>query len=444
MDIVFSFWAGYLLDSEYQMLFLSFWALIAIEFIRYGLSSLINIWYTIMSREGHGCIQTLRSEGQQIAAKGVSVLLSGHNNGKLLKKTVLSLRQQTIKKIQIIVVNDGSTDDTHEICQEMAKSKLVDNYINLRSRGGKSAALNGACVLAKYPYLLITDAGTTFHYDALELGLGYFDDDEVGAVSGNISVNNPYENFLTFMQKINYFYAITFAKMVYTMFGFPFVISGAFGIYRKDVFEHIGGYPPGTGEDCELAIMLYYLGWKVEFAMYATALTDVPETLGSFIKQRLRWDRDMVRIMHQKYTPMVHNIRHSHFNSKLAFGLLETNLMEVYYMILLYFYIVFFFFVYGDVMLYYMFAVYLFFIVFQVFFFSVSMFALPDEERDWDVLYFVPLYILFQQILLNPIRLWAFYSECFGRRSYHDDFVPKKVRDLKHLQARGEDIDAKD
>lgn len=442
MDIVFSFWAGYLLDSEYQMLFLSFWALIAIEFVRFGLSSLVSIWYTIMSREGHGCIQALRREGQEVAAHGVTAILSGHNNGDLLKKTVLSLKQQTIKKLQIVVVNDGSTDNTHEICQMLVKEKLVDNYINLRSRGGKSAALNAACELAKYPYLLISDAGTSFHYDAIELAMGYFDDPEVGAVSGNISVNNPYDNLLAYMQKVNYFYAITFAKIVYTMFGFPFVISGAFGIYRKNVFEHVGGYPPGTGEDCELAIKLYYLGWKVHFAMYATALTDVPTTLGTFIKQRLRWDRDMIRIMHQKYTPLLHKFGNKHFKTGLALGLLETNLMEVYYLILLYFYIVFFFFIYGEVMMYYMVAVYLFFNVFQIFFFTVSMLSLQPEERDWDVIYFVPMYILFQQLLLNPIRLWAFYSECFAKRSYHDTFVPKKVREVNLLRARGEDIDA--
>ena len=113
-------------------------------------------------------------------------------------------------------------------------------------------------------------------------------------------------------------------------------------------------------------------------------------------------------------------------------------------MILLYFYMVFFFFIYGRVMLYYVLAVYLFFILFQIVFFSLAMHSLQEEERDWSILLYVPLYILFQQFLLNPIRLWAFYSETFGKRSYHDDFVPEKVRHVKHLQARGEDINAED
>lgn len=439
MDIVFNFWAGYLLDSEYQILILSFWALIGIEFFRYGLSSFVNIWYNIFSKEGHFGVQVLRREGQTVAAQGVSVLIAGHNNGNIMRMTIESLKQQSVKKLQIIFVNDGSSDNTHEVCRDLLKEKKIDNYINLRSRGGKSAALNAAAELAKYPFLFICDAGTTFDYDALELALGYFNDPRVGAVSGNISVRNERDNLLTYLQKINYFYAITFAKTVYTMLGFPFVISGAFGIYRKDVFKHVGGYPPGTGEDCELAILLYYLGWRVEFAMYAKALTDVPTTIPGLIKQRLRWDRDMVRIIHQNYTTLTHNVRYKYFSTGLAMGLIDLNLMEIFYVILMYYYFVFFFFIYGDVMFWYLVAIYLFFNVFIIFYMTVCMFSLQEEDRDWETLYYIPLYILFQQFLLNPIRVWGFYSEMFARRSFEDDFVPKKVREQLKLKLRKEE-----
>jgi len=333
-----------------------------------------------------------------------------------------------VDALQIIVVNDGSTDGTDATCRDLERRGLIDDYIHIRSRGGKAAAVNAALGIARHDLFLVTDSDTTFDRDALAIAAGYFRDPRVGAVGGTLRVRNIGRSLATGVQHVNYAFSITLGRIVKDMLGFYFVASGAFGMYRTAAVRAVGGWDFGPGEDGDIVTRLRLAGWRARFAPFAVAMTEVPATFVKLGRQRLRWDRSMIRNRYRKAGPYVLDPRNANFDTAFAVSFLDIFFFNGLVPFLFLVYGAYLAGVYGPFAATLLLSVQLFYISAGLLKYLIALSVSTRPREDLRYLAFVPLYSLINVYFLRFVRLYATANELVARGSYTDPYVPAKVR----------------
>ena len=191
----------------------------------------------------------------------VSVIMPTFNGGDGLDHTIMSLQRQTLPPCEIIVVDDGSTDDTRAIAERARAQGLVDMVICHGTRCGRSAAINAAARFASGDLLLTVDADTVFDPTALARLAAAFDDPRVGGASCNIAIRNESESIWTGLQSVEYLMSISAGRSILDVVDAIACLSGACSMYRRDVFLRQGGLDVGPGEDLEYSLRLRRLGY---------------------------------------------------------------------------------------------------------------------------------------------------------------------------------------
>jgi cellulose synthase/poly-beta-1,6-N-acetylglucosamine synthase-like glycosyltransferase len=231
----------------------------------------------------------------------VTIVLAGHNERGAVRRCVQSLREQTYDRLEIICVDDGSIDGMGWELRRMREERLIDAALATSLRSGKSSASNLGISLARGEIVVVADCDCTFDRDAIRHLIAPFDDPAIGAVCGNIGVRNTRATLLSAIQGVEYLLSISLGKRLLDMFDQVTCASGAFSAFRKRALAEVAGHDVGPGEDLDLTLRLRGAGWKIRFAENAWCLTDVPETFEAFIRQRLRWERDSLRLRMRKY-----------------------------------------------------------------------------------------------------------------------------------------------
>ncbi|GAK72419.1 hypothetical protein RRU01S_25_01090 [Agrobacterium rubi TR3 = NBRC 13261] len=218
----------------------------------------------------------------------ISVLVPCYNEEKVISATIRRLLDSRDVSFEIIVVDDGSTDDTAR-CVERDFSG--DQRVRLFSKpnGGKASALNFAMTVARSDLLVALDADTHFEPTTAAALVKHFDNPAIGAVAGNAKVGNPH-NLLTRWQSVEYVTSQNMERIAFSRLGAMMVVPGAAGAWRRQAVIEAGGFSEETmAEDQDLTIAIQRLGWHVAYEPAAIAWTEAPETLADFIRQRLRW-----------------------------------------------------------------------------------------------------------------------------------------------------------
>lgn len=414
----------FLANQSSEGLLATFWVLVYVEVPRFLLGAVVLGWFLLFHKDA---LPSNSSRGHGLNS-GISVVISGHNAAKGIQRSLASLRQQSWQRMQIIVVNDGSTDETDRICRRLQQQGKIDSYVPLMTRGGKAAAVNAALALARCPLFLVTDADTTFDRDALARAAAAFDDPQVGVVGGNLRVRNTKASLAAKVQQLNYGLSITLGRMVKDALGFYFVASGAFGMYRTAAVRAIGGWDVGPGEDGDVLTRLRLAGWRARFVHRATAMTDVPVSFVALARQRLRWDRSMIRNRFRKAGPAVLNPFGRCFDAVLAVSFLEIYFFNGVLPFLHLAYLAHTINRFGTFSLT-IFAMVsaAYALVFLIkFLVMISLSSRPSE--DLRLLPYFPLFALTTGVLLKAVKLYANANELIVRGSYGDAYVPRKVR----------------
>jgi cellulose synthase/poly-beta-1,6-N-acetylglucosamine synthase-like glycosyltransferase len=218
----------------------------------------------------------------------VTVLIPAHNEENVIVQTVSSVLDANTKNLQIIVVNDGSTDRTGELLDENFGADSRVHIIHQVNRG-KSAALSLAMSQAQTKIVVTIDADTEIEPDAISKLLRHFSDPRVGAVAGNVKVGNR-TRWLTRWQALEYITSQNMEKRAFDLLNCITVVPGALGAWRTEAIEAAGGITSDTvAEDADLTIAIRRLGWRISYDEEAIAWTEAPETPGALIRQRFRW-----------------------------------------------------------------------------------------------------------------------------------------------------------
>lgn len=260
-----------------------FWVAIIIGFLRIFL---ITALVFIKKKKDSG-ITIINSKPKNQFFPAVSIIVPAYNEELNAAKTIDNLLQQDYPNFEIIFIDDGSKDHTFQkIVNLFSSNKKVKIYT--KPNGGKASALNFGIAQTITNFVICIDADTQLKSDAITHLMLKFTD-QVGAVAGNVKVGNE-STMLTKWQSIEYITSQNFDRRAFDLINGITVVPGAIGAFRKEAIEKAGGFTTDTlAEDCDLTIRILRNGYLVVNCVEAIAVTEAPETLKEFMKQRFRW-----------------------------------------------------------------------------------------------------------------------------------------------------------
>lgn len=240
----------------------------------------------------------------------VAVIVPCWNEENTLKGTVDSLLalDYPADKLQIVLVNDGSTDNTREVMDAYVGHPQIS--VIHKENGGKHTAMNlGIERATDAVYVGCLDADSYVAPDALREIVTHFDSEEVGAVTAAMSVWDP-KTLLERMQNADYIHGITLRHVISSLNGL-YVTPGPFSFYVRTTILELGGFRKGHNtEDLEMALRLQDAGYTIENAPRARVYTKTPKTVRSLIKQRTRWTTGFLRNVFYDYRHMIGNSKY--------------------------------------------------------------------------------------------------------------------------------------
>jgi cellulose synthase/poly-beta-1,6-N-acetylglucosamine synthase-like glycosyltransferase len=253
----------------------------------------------------------------------VAILVPCWNKGKTLGATVRSLLalDYPADKLSVLIIDDGSTDDTLEAAQEFAQHSQV-RILAKENEGSKFSALNFGLANTRSELVGCLDADSFVARDALiEMVKKFESDPGIMAVTPAMKVFEP-KSLLERMQSVEYVFGVFYRKMFDNLSAIT-VLPGPFSFYRREVFEKLGGFRHAHHtEDMEMAFRLHLNRMRIANAHTAVVETKVPTTVGGLVRQRVRWSRGFLENS-RDYWFMYFNPRFGHLGLfALPFGLL--------------------------------------------------------------------------------------------------------------------------
>ena len=244
----------------------------------------------------------------------VSILVPAYNEGKVLKSSVESLLEIDYPNYEIIIINDGSSDETSAVGESLVghkkgKNSLVKVSLINKPNGGKSKALNAGIQYSEGQIVVCMDGDSQLSTNSLKSGVRHFIDPAVGAVAGNVKVQNR-KKMLTDLQALEYVEGLNLPRSAQGFMRAVNIIPGPMGFFRKTALRDAGFYSSDTfAEDADITLKILAAGWKINYEPNAIAYTEAPTKLHQLLKQRYRWTRGILQAIrkHKKhiYNPTI-------------------------------------------------------------------------------------------------------------------------------------------
>jgi len=284
-DIVkFSGWASAIFYWSEKLLVGAFWVAIILGLGRILFMGILAALQFYQSKKE----KKLLAAFKEVKDK-VSIIVPAYNEEVNAVKTIENLLQLNYENLDIIFVDDGSTDHTYE---KISNKFLNESKVKVltKDNGGKATALNFGIANCDSDYVICIDADTQLMPDAVGKLMKYFSQPDVGAIAGNVKVGNE-RTILTTWQSIEYTTAQNFDRRAFDLINCITVVPGAIGAFKREAIVKAGGFTSDTlAEDCDLTVRILRNGYVIRNCDEAIAITEAPETLNQFMKQRFRWN----------------------------------------------------------------------------------------------------------------------------------------------------------
>jgi cellulose synthase/poly-beta-1,6-N-acetylglucosamine synthase-like glycosyltransferase len=292
----------------------------------------------VIKRAGDGRIDSLMPTYSQGMEPGITVIVPAYNEEANINLSILSMMQLNYPDYEIVVVNDGSKDGTLQTlidefdlhvfpaayhmaikAQRIRAVYRTSKYPRLvvvdKENGGKADAINAGINIAQYALFCAVDADSILGVDALRgVAAPFMQDRTVVAVGGMIRIANGCsivrgylqkvsvsDNWLARLQMIEYLRAFLYGRMGWVPKNALLIISGAFGLFRRQTVIDVGGYNAGSiGEDMELVVRMHRslraskTPYRIEYVGRPVCWTEAPEVLSVLKSQRVRWQRGLL------------------------------------------------------------------------------------------------------------------------------------------------------
>lgn len=228
----------------------------------------------------------------------VSIIVPSYNKGNLLKKTIDAVLNLDYPKKEVIVVNDGSTDNSDKICKKYLRQGKI-KYVK-QKRKGKADALNAGMKIASHDIIITVDADSLPEKNSLRNLVKYFVDKKIGAVAGSLNVARS-KSYIVPFQALEYIF-MNFQRLCQGFLSAILICPGPLSAFRREAIEKAGYFSNDTlVEDFDMTISVQKVGYKVSFARDAKVFTYTPAKILDLWRQRLRWGRGAIQILKKHY-----------------------------------------------------------------------------------------------------------------------------------------------
>lgn len=261
----------------------------------------------------------------------ISVIVPVFNEAKVLTDSVHSLLDIDYPNFEIIIVNDGSTDNTSQVAEKLVghkkgRNSMVKVSLINKPNGGKSKALNAGIQYSDAQFVVCMDGDSQLSTNCLKMGIRHFIDPLVGAVAGNVKVQNR-KKFLTDLQALEYVEGLNLPRSAQGFLKMVNIIPGPIGIFRKSALRDAGFYSSDTyAEDTDITLKILEKGWRIEYEPSAVAYTEAPATLHQLLKQRYRWTRGILQAV-RKHRQHLYNPTLNFNNTLILWSMFYESLI---------------------------------------------------------------------------------------------------------------------
>jgi len=245
--------------------------------------------------------KTMEFEVDDASLPPVSIIVPAYNEGAVLGAAIDALLRIDYPTFEIIVVDDGSSDDTLATAREWeGMHGGVAVRVFTKANGGKATALNAGIAQARFDFVFCMDADSTIAPESLRAAMPHFQDENVGAVAGNVKVVNR-ENWLTRLQALEYIEGLNMPRRAQGFIAAVNIVPGPVGLFRVEALQEVGGYDNDTfAEDADLTFKVSAVGWKIIYEENAVAWTQAPTRVLDLVQQRYRWTRGILQAVRKR------------------------------------------------------------------------------------------------------------------------------------------------
>ncbi|MEX2229244.1 MAG: glycosyltransferase family 2 protein [Dehalococcoidia bacterium] len=229
-------------------------------------------------------------------ASRVAVLVPAHNEARVIDACVRALLASQGVELEIVVIDDGSTDDTSVVALRAADGDPRLRVVR-QDNAGKAVALRRGLALTDAPTVVVVDADSLIERRAIAALVAPLADPLVGATAGNVKVGNR-ASILGAPQHLEYVMGINLDRRFFDVVNAVSVVPGALGAFRREAIERVGGFPVDTlAEDADLTLAIGAAGYRVRHVPHARVWTEVPVTPRLLYRQRFRWSYGMLQVL---------------------------------------------------------------------------------------------------------------------------------------------------
>lgn len=282
------------------------------------------LWFTVFFKNR----KKMFSNPKPKRLPSITFLVPAYNEEKNIGKCLQSILNLDYpkNKLKVIVIDDGSTDNTPRIVKKFKKVKLIR-----QKNSGKAAALNNGLKYVKTELVACMDADSYPEKNYLLEMIGYLEKKNVAAVTPAMKVLNT-QTIIQKIQWVEYLWQI-FLRKIFNFFDCQYVIPGPGSVYKTFVLKKVGGFEVGNiAEDTEIAFRIIDKGYRIENSINAYVYTEAPSNFKGLYKQRIRWYRGYIHNV-MKYSKMVFNPKYGN----LGFFLLPMNFVWMFILSFLFF-----------------------------------------------------------------------------------------------------------
>lgn len=338
----------------------------------------------------------------------VSIIVAAHNEEKTIERCIETLVEAYYPgKKEIIVIDDGSTDRTYH------KASRYEDHIKLVRRehcsGTRASAMSTGLPFSTGDVIIPFDADTFMERKSLVNIIKPLSDPDVGAVSGNVRVFNR-SNLLTKMQAYEYMMAMEMGRRYQSIVRTLLIVPGAFGAIRQGILKGLGGYDIDTmSEDFDLTLKVHKTRKKVKFASEALAYTVVPDTLRSWIGQRIRWARGEIQSL-KKHRNMLFR---PFFKAPGMIGTPDMIFIDIVSLFARNIWAIYLAVFYWQMLLKILLLVVAFYALIETIS-SFSALVLSANRSDLKYVFYIPLMVMIYRPLHDVVRQKAYIDEILG------------------------------
>jgi cellulose synthase/poly-beta-1,6-N-acetylglucosamine synthase-like glycosyltransferase/peptidoglycan/xylan/chitin deacetylase (PgdA/CDA1 family) len=265
---------------------LAFWLTSALGWVIVAVGVLVAVRVVVVAALAGIQVRSTRSRPPQDFQPSVAVVVPAYNEAVGIERAVRSIIHTDYPDLEVIVIDDGSTDGTGELVEALG---LPGVRVIRRGNGGKAAALTTGVLATEAEVVVMVDGDTVFERDTVARLVQPLADPAVGAVSGNTKVGNR-GGLLGRWQHIEYVMGFNLDRRMYEVLQCTPTVPGAIGAFRRSVLVDVGGVSSDTlAEDTDLTLSIGRSGHRVVYTEYARAWTEAPSTFSGLWRQRYRW-----------------------------------------------------------------------------------------------------------------------------------------------------------